>query len=337
MTPARSNARLVGFVAVTLVAATVATGYTVRAAQDDRTDTAASVAVRSEMPTGPRIVFIDASFTPSAGRVAVVPLDDPQGPRALTDLRCDRIDVSRRVGVCLSTRRGLPMSNRTVVLDSRLRAGRAYAGTGRPSRTRLSRDDRYVATTTFSTGHSYGDTNYSTLTAIRDLRSGRSTGSLEDFSIYRDGKRLRAQDVNVWGVTFTADPRVFFASAASGGRVDLVRGDITRRELRTVRRDVECPSLSPDGRRLVYKVQVDESEAPIWRLQVLDLTTGRERFLGERRNIDDQVQWLDDQHVLYEVPQDGVLTGDSDVWVAPVDGGRPKLIIPLAKSPAVVR
>jgi len=52
--------------------------------------------------------------------------------------------------------------------------------------------------------------------------------------------------------------------------------------------------------------------------------------LAETRNIDDQVEWLDDENVLYADGQ--------DVWTVPSDGGgSPRLFIPKALSPAVVR
>ena len=52
--------------------------------------------------------------------------------------------------------------------------------------------------------------------------------------------------------------------------------------------------------------------------------------LAETRNIDDQVEWLDDENVLY---------GDGqDIWSVPSDGtGTPTLFIAQALSPAVVR
>jgi len=39
----------------------------------------------------------------------------------------------------------------------------------------------------------------------------------------------------------------------TGGHTYLVRGDLARREVGTPRTNAECLSLSPDGRRLVYK------------------------------------------------------------------------------------
>jgi hypothetical protein len=55
----------------------------------------------------------------------------------------------------------------------------------------------------------------------------------------------------------------------------------------------------------------------------------------ETRSVDDQVEWLDDNSILYH------LTGSStaaDLWVLPVDGRtRPRPLLAGAYSPAVVR
>ena len=67
-----------------------------------------------------------------------------------------------------------------------------------------------------------------------------------------------------------------------------------------IHENVECPSLSPDGTRIAYKKRTGSSSTP-WHLTVLDLATMRETPLAETRSVDDQVEWLDDDHVLYGV------------------------------------
>jgi hypothetical protein len=95
----------------------------------------------------------------------------------------------------------------------------------------------------------------------------------------------------------------------------------------TIHGNVECPSLSPDGTRIAYKKLVGVNGD--WRLTVLDLRTMREAPLAEKRSIDDQVEWLDDDHVLYS---DG-----HDVWSAQADGGGfPQRVLTHAASPSVV-
>src|SRR6185295_392109 len=133
----------------------------------------------------------------------------------------------------------------------------------------------------------------------------------------RNGARFKAADVNFWGVTFSEDSRVFYATLRTAAGADapntyLVRGELALRRLTVLRENVECPSLSPDNRMLAYKKRVGPSPDP-WRIHTLDLPTNAERIVeGEKRYIDDQVEWLADRHVLYGVPRR--TTSISDVW-----------------------
>ena len=62
----------------------------------------------------------------------------------------------------------------------------------------------------------------------------------------------------------------------------------------------------------------DDRESHVWQLQVLELTSGREIALSERRSIDDQLEWLDDLNVLYSVPSaDDDSSPSTNVWVGP--------------------
>jgi Tol biopolymer transport system component len=142
-------------------------------------------------------------------------------------------------------------------------------------------------------------------------------------------RRVTAIDVNFWGVTFARDSDRFFATLATGGKTYLIEGSVRRREARVIHENVECPSLSPDGTRIAFKKRTGSAEAP-WRLTVLDLRTMAETPLAEPRSVDDQAEWLDDDHVLYGV--------DGAVWSVRADGrGRPSRFIAGAASPAVVR
>jgi hypothetical protein len=63
---------------------------------------------------------------------------------------------------------------------------------------------------------------------------------------------------------------------------------------------------------------------------VLDLRTGADVAVSEKRPIDDQAEWLDNNRLLYGM---GV-----DVWVAPADGsGSPQRFIAHASSPSTQR
>ena len=80
---------------------------------------------------------------------------------------------------------------------------------------------------------------------------------------------------------------------------------------------MECPSLSPDGTRLAFKKRLDGADPDDWRLSVLNLKTGEEHPLAETQNVDDQAEWLDNDHVLYaKFPDEGF----PDIWSVPADG-----------------
>ena len=64
---------------------------------------------------------------------------------------------------------------------------------------------------------------------------------------------------------------------------------------------------------------------------MLDLRTGQESLLAETRSVDDQVEWLDDDRLLYGLSRPGSDATTSDVWVVPADGtGAAAVFIPEA-------
>ncbi len=98
--------------------------------------------------------------------------------------------------------------------------------------------------------------------------------------------------------------------------------------------DVECPSLSPDERRIAFLRRVP-NDRPVSRLHVLTLATGGVRPLAETRSVDDQVEWLDDGRILYALPHG---SGSSAIWAVAADGtGEPVMMRADAYSPTVVR
>jgi hypothetical protein len=335
------RAKVAILAAVVILAAATAVAYSVRAAQRDGGPGTAAVATRTaKAPTlatvlaGPHLVFRSTSFGPSYGKVAAVRLADPGGPPAVSDTECERVHATRGQGICLLADRGVITTYQARLLDARLSPARELPVAGIPSRARVSPDGRLAAATTFVSGHSYAQTGFSTATTLYDTASGRSLGNLEEFAITKDGERYRSADVNIWGVTFTRDGASFYATLSTKGRTHLVAGDIGKRELQVLADDVECPSLSPDETKVAYKQRVGGPSE--WRLHVRDLRTGVAPALAEQRSVDDQVEWLDDDQVLYGLPREG--TAETDVWAVPADGtGQPRLLVPNAWSPAVVR
>lgn len=283
---------------------------------------------------GAHIAFRETARNSSYGRVAVAPTDG-SGTAVSTPLECTVVDVTPGVGVCLQENFSLFDPYSALIFDPDLGRRHEIRLEGKPSRARLSPAGGLAAVTVFVTGHSYAVSGFSTATTINDTATGKVVANLEDFAIERDGSPFRSDDFNIWGVTF-ADERRFFATLASGGVTYLVEGDVAERRMVVRRKNVECPSLSPDGSRVAYKRRVDDSLPVRWRLHVLELASGADTPLAEARNIDDQVEWLDDATVLYTVPSsDPAVT---DVWSTPSDGsGAPRLVRAGAASPAVLR
>ncbi|MFF9479875.1 hypothetical protein [Streptomyces sp. NPDC014733] len=271
---------------------------------------------------------------PATG-AAVSPAAHEPGRRTTGGPRCDRFYAAARTGLCLTRRPGIPPRSYAVVLDEQLREKRRIGLTGIPNRARVSASGRMLSWTMFATGDSYATTSFSTRTSILDTRTGYLIKNMEDIPLTLDGRRYHAPDVNYWGVTFARDDNTFYATVSTAGKTYLVKGDLHRWRARTLRENVECPSLSPDNTRLAFKKRVRDGARDPWRLYVLDLRTLQERPLAETRSVDDQAAWLDDATLAYALP--GKESGSSDIWTVPADGhGSPALRVPDASSPARV-
>jgi hypothetical protein len=293
------------------------------------TDQRATPTVRAQHAT----VFYRSTADATYGEVLSVAPGEAQDAATTTSRRCDRIDVlPDETMVCMKAETGTALEARLTVVRRDGRVVDSWVVHGTPSRVRFSPDGRYVASTTFVAGHSYTQAALSTETIVH--RVGGEGVDLERYRLTLDGERRSPEDRNYWGVTFLDDRR-FYATLRTGDRTWLVRGDTGRRILETLRTDAECPSLSPDHRHLVCKTRTGDPTDP-WRLFVLDLRTGVEGPLGETRSVDDQVEWLDDDTVLYALPQQDVV-GRDDVWeVGIAPGAAPRMLLSNAASPGVV-
>ncbi|MFF2043462.1 hypothetical protein ACFVVX_23880 [Kitasatospora sp. NPDC058170] len=307
--------RILTALVATVLLAAVAVGYTVlRAAPVPARDPADAA------PTldGPGLLVRDT-------RTGLLAVQHPDGRRTPSTLPCARVYAAAGTGVCLLEG---PGSYQLTVLDRELHRQSNIPLNGVPSRARVSASGRMVSWTVFVTGDSYNGGRFSTRSGILDTRGGTLVGNLEDFTV--DG-HAPAPDANVWGVTFTSDDNRFYATLSADGHRSLVAGDFAARSLRTLKDDVECPSLAPDGTRLAYKRMLPDGG---WRLTVLRLADLAETPLTETRSVDDQAAWLDDATVAYGLPHSG--TG-ADVWTVPADGtGQPRLLARDAESPAAL-
>jgi hypothetical protein len=282
----------------------------------------------------PHVIVISAE-EPTIGQVKIVALDPGSHQVALTALACGRVYYAAGIGICLNYDDTAVVNFAWVTLfGSDFKPRYQFKVDGVISRTRVSPDGRYAAFTMLDSGHSYTDINLSTSTVLLDTATGESLGNLEDFTTWKDGHEYRAIDFNFWGVTFAQESNRFYATLKNADRTYLVQGDIAARTLTVLHENVECPSLSPDGTRIAFKKLTPSGK---WQLTVLEVETMNETPLAVKDNIDDQVEWLDNQHILYQKidyqPPKWV-----SVFVVPADGsGQPEVFIPDATSPAVIR
>ncbi len=344
--PARSDRRnqiLFGLLCVVVIAGV--TAYALYSRGQRRQREAAATPASSvggqpiaEVQRHPYLMFRNTRLGPAYGQLSIVPIDAPDGVRYPTGITCERVYGTGESGFCLqSFREAFPIF-KAVTFDRSFRVGHTFDLAGEPSRTRLSHDGRLASATVFVAGHGYTGVGFSTRTTLFDLQSETLVGDLEKFTVVKDGQPFQKADFNFWGVTFAREGDRFYATLASAGRYYLVEGYVSRRQMRVLREGVECPSLSPDGGRLVFKSRRLNAGRTVWQLHVLDLQTEAETIVNEPRSVDDQAEWLDTDHVLYGLPRNIEGSGTWDIWVARADGaGTPGVFVHDASSPCVVR
>ena len=281
-----------------------------------------------------QLLFVDSTPGPNYGRLATASLDHSAERREQSDYVCNRVYTAVDRILCLRTLIDIIPRFEAVILDSQLRELRTFPVAGLPSRARISRDGRIASWTVFVHGDSYLSVGFSTRTSILDLRTGDLIGSLESFTVLKEGQPYQSADINFWGVTVADDDNTFYATMSSGGQTFLVKGNLRERTVQTLKQNVECPSLSPDGTRVAFKKRMSSEDGrQPWRLHVLDLASLAETPLAESRSVDDQAVWLDNQTVAYSLDRPG--TSIYDVWTVQSNGaGQPNVLLEFATSPA---
>ncbi|MEV6718572.1 hypothetical protein AB0M48_41770 [Lentzea sp. NPDC051208] len=316
--------RLTVTIAAILVVIGGTTAYVVTAATDaNRPEGAEQV---SQAKTGD-LLFVDLA----GGQHRVEKLAGG-GSRTPTEQVCQRFYVAGGTSVCLKLSGPGPTYSAEVSRDGK--PVRTIPLPGIPSRAKVSQSGNVVSWTSFVTGDSYSvPGGFSTRTGFHDLRTGETVESLEHFAATVEGAPHTASDINYWGLTVASDDRTFYATLASGGFTWLVKGDLTAKSVTTLRRDAECPSLSPDGTKVAYKKRIGRLGP--WDLAVLDLATNTETRLPGTAGIDDQATWLTTGELAFAaVPKDAKLPA---VHVVPADGSQPaRVLISDATSPSPV-
>jgi hypothetical protein len=333
-------------VAAFLLLCVAAAGVIVAVVHDARTPGQAPIASTATPGTSaplavtePRArLYFRSAAAESFGKLAYVELGTGERNISVVDLACEAVHASGGRGICLSVDRSLMTPFVTKIFDVADHSVRATLPlAGLPSRTRVARNGRLGATTVFVTGHGYDSVEFSTQTLLLDLDTGTALADVEQFEFLADGKPIRESDFNVWGVTFLEDGNTFYATLSTQMRHLLVRGDARARQAHVVHENVECPSVSPDGTRVAYKRRYLDGNFVRWQLYVLDLRTNEEIPLGENRSVDDQLEWLDDERVLYTLIDTSGIVGNS-VWTIAADGtGKAERFLAAASSPALVR
>ena len=300
-------------------------------------DRAAQVQAVARIRKGAHVAFRDLTPGPTYGRLTFSSLENPT-QRAGTAITCNRLHFSATDGLCLRIGTA-PVGFFGHLLDDQLKITQSINLPGMPSRARVARNGQFAAYTSFVAGDSYLAVGLSTRTRIVRVPSGDDVADLESFAVSRDGKEFHSIDFNFWGATFTRDPNRIYATLGTGGRILLVEGDVTAREFRVIAEDVECPSLSPDEKHIAFKKRFGKGFDAWWQPAVLELATMTVRQLPESKHIDDQIEWLDDEHILYAVGHSASATvRRADIWTIAIDGGSPSSIfLADAESPAVVR
>jgi len=300
-------------------------------------DRAAQMQAVARIRKGAHVAFRDLTPGPTYGRLTFSSLENLT-QRAGTTITCNRLHFSATDGLCLTISTA-PVGFFGHLLDDQLKVTQTINLPGMPSRTRVARNGKFAAFTSFVAGDSYLAAGLSTRSRIVRVPSGEDVADLESFAVSRDGKEFHSIDFNFWGVTFTRDPNRIYATLGTGGRILLVEGDVTAREFRVIAEDIECPSLSPDEKHIAFKKRFGSGFDAWWQPAVVDLATMTVRQLPESKHIDDQIEWLDDGHLLYAVGHStSAPLRRADIWTIAIDGGSPSSIfLADAESPAVVR
>lgn len=301
-------------------------------------DAAAQATIDAVRAT-PHVTFL-STRTDAPGHVGLAALDKTNAISLLNAPECERSHFGKNIGLCLAlNRESMEPRAFALILDRHFQPLARFPMAGLPIRARVSHDQRYAAATVFVTGENYSS-DFTTRTTIIDLAARRPIATLEEFAVERAGRPFHDVDFNFWGVTFFQDGNRFYATLGTHGQRLLVEGNIAQRQMRVVGTDVECPSLSPDEHHIVFKRKLAGRQG--WGLWARDLSTEETwPITDEGQDIDDQVEWLDNGHVVYgRLFGTGAPETSLSLWTAPIARQSKfdqQLFLRSAASPSVIR
>lgn len=281
----------------------------------------------------PFLIFRALAPPEAHGHVAILPLAAANAAPKVSSLECTRLHYAGGRGVCLVQELfGTVIRYSGYVFDRHLTRGVRVELPGVPTRVRVAPDGRRAAITTYAEEETPAHERLATDSIVVDLASGRVIADLRHFTIVDEQDALLARPVDVGSVAFSIDGDRFYAGLTTGTARYVGAGTLAGRRIKAVRAGMLSEGLSPDGARLVVK---QLGERGFWQLAVLDLQTGALHGLAQgSRSVDDQVDWLDPEHVLYH-DNDG---GRTSLWALPTDGVTgPTLLVPDAYSGSVQR
>jgi hypothetical protein len=316
---------------VALLAAAVAAMMASLVRSDQAAPRAPTLEPRDPLP--PPFVVYRTLDHDTYGRIALLPLSSASAAPVVTRLSCVRVHYAGHRGICIVRESDSAQPRYAAyVFDRWLGRQRRIGLSGLPTRVRVAPNGRVASLTTYAEEGTPDGERLAVHTAIVDLAAARVIVDVRDFTIDHAAFPAPRGPVDVTGVAFAPDSDRLFASLVTESERYLAIGALSDRRLRVVRTGVANEAVSPDGQRLIVKKAGAHGH---WQLAVLELSTWMDRNLPHGdRSIDDQVEWLDDHHVVYH---DGDGAGTS-LWRLAVDGTRgPEILVRNGYSAAVQR
>jgi hypothetical protein len=328
----RHQATVLGIASASLVIVVGGASFVVSRAETDRGQPYRIATGFKPLPA-PFVMFRTLAPPRAHGRIAMAALASSD-VRHLTPLRCARVAYAGGRGLCLvEEAEGVVVDHAAEVFDRSFRRVGRVALAGVPTRVRVSPDGQIGAITTYAEEESPAGERLAIESVLVDLNAGEVLADLRDFRLDVADKPALVGPLDFASVSFDRDRDRFFATLSTLAARWVIVGSIRDRRLQLLTPDFATEALSPDGSRLIVKQRL--GDRGFWQLGVMDLSTLIVHTVNQNgRSVDDQVEWLDNDHLVYHDANDQ----GTGVWVVAADGlSEPRLLIPDAFSPVIVR